>query len=211
MVQPANTERNNGLYRWLSSPIVYDSYQTLVGGKQCRKKVVQEYGPKIANAKILDIGCGTGYVLDYLPQDVDYVGYDLSEDYIEKAKKKYGHRAQFHCQRVSHLNLEGAGTFDFVIATGVVHHLNDDEATALYQLGFKALKSGGKMVTEDGTFIPNQNWFAKFIIKNDRGMQVRKPMEYQNLAKQSFDNVQVNIRHDLFYIPFTSCVLECRK
>lgn len=211
LVQPADTERNTGIYRLLSSPLIYDTYQKLVGGKNCRRKVVQEYGPQITDAKILDIGCGTGYVLDYLPEDIDYTGYDLSEDYIQKAKRKYGHRARFFCQRVSHLNLEEAGTYDFVLATGVVHHLNDSEAKSLYQLGFEALKPGGKMVTEDGTFIPNQNKFAKFIIKNDRGLHIRQPQQYEALSRTSFEKVVATVRHDLFFIPFTSCVLESYK
>ena len=210
-MQSTPTQRNTGIYRLLNSPFVYDTYQTLVGGKNCRKMVVQDYAPNLANAKILDIGCGTGYILDYLPESVDYRGYDLSEEYIQKAKQKYGHRAKFYQQHVSHLEMDGAGTFDFVLATGVVHHLNDAQAADLYRTGFHALKPGGKMVTEDGTFIPEQNKFAKFIIENDRGLHVRKSEAYRKLAEQSFSKVETTIRHDLFFMPYTSCVVECYK
>lgn len=211
MSKTNENERTNGLYQLLSSPSFYDFYQKIVGGKRCRKRVIQEYSPNISPIKILDIGCGTGYILDYLPDDVNYTGYDLSEKYINKATQKYGHRARFFCQRVSHLNLEETSTYDLVIATGVLHHLNNEEGKKLFQLGFKALKPGGKMITEDGTFIQNQNRIAKFIIQKDRGLHVRKPNEYEFLAKDFFSEVTISIRHDLFFIPFTSCVLECYK
>ena len=40
---------------------------------------------------ILDIGCGTGKILESLPA-VDYYGYDISKKYINYAKKKYKSR-----------------------------------------------------------------------------------------------------------------------
>lgn len=47
---------------------------------------------------VLDIGCGTGELLKYLPADTVYVGMDISPTAVETARARYAHRlnAEFH-------------------------------------------------------------------------------------------------------------------
>ena len=54
--------------------------------------------------KVLDIGCGLGDVLSYLPA-VEYYGIDISERYIDFAKKKYRHSGSFSCIDISSFTL----------------------------------------------------------------------------------------------------------
>ena len=41
-----------------------------------------------------------------------------------------------------------------------------------------------KLIILDPVFTPNQNIFAKFLIKRDRGLNVRKENEYLSLFKK---------------------------
>jgi len=47
---------------------------------------------------VLDVGCGTGELLKYLPPDIYYVGMDISPTAVEAGKKRYSHRpnTEFH-------------------------------------------------------------------------------------------------------------------
>lgn len=194
----------------LASPRIYDRFQNLVGARKARDRHFSTYLRPTAGIRLLDIGCGTGEVLEQLPE-VDYFGLDVSPAYIEHAKKKYGHRGSFYCTTSEQFELPHPGTFDIAMANGVVHHLSDAEADALFKLAAKALKPGGRLVTLDGCFVPGQSWFARWMLRNDRGKFVRTQEEYLRLASQTFANCQHFIHHDLLNIPYTHIILVCTK
>ena len=54
----------------LSSPVVFDVFQNLVGADGFRRKYVREFIHPAPGARILDIGCGTGAILTYLPEEI---------------------------------------------------------------------------------------------------------------------------------------------
>ena len=192
----------------LQRPEAYVAFARAVGTEKARERYVAEVLKVREGERILDIGCGPGYWLDYFPR-VDYVGFDLSAPYIEYARNRYGDRAAFFA---SALNADVAASlepFDLIVANGVVHHLNDAEAELLFAVGRSSLKPGGRMVTVDGAFVEGQSPIARLIIRNDRGEHVRKPKDYSELAKRSFATVHCEVRHDLLRIPYTHCILEC--
>jgi SAM-dependent methyltransferase len=70
--------------------------------------------------KVLDIGCGSGDILEDLP-GVDYLGFDINPKCVEAAQKQFGHRGCFFCGDVGLTAIDQqAGSFDLVLATGVV-------------------------------------------------------------------------------------------
>ena len=73
---------------------IYQLFQKAVGGNNFRKVLADEYIRPHSRMRILDIGCGTAEILDFMPE-VDYYGFDLSEDYIAFARKYYGNRGHF--------------------------------------------------------------------------------------------------------------------
>ncbi|NER93867.1 MAG: class I SAM-dependent methyltransferase [Symploca sp. SIO1B1] len=198
------------LRSFLSLSVFYSFFGWLIGGSSCRTEFVHKYVSPKPGDKILDIGCGPGDIVPYLP-DVEYIGFDASLKYIKTAQAKYGHLGQFYCQKVSRTNFNNDSDFDIVLAVGIVHHLNDLEALELLALAKDVLKPGGKLVTFDGVFLKNQSPIARYIIAQDRGKFVRHKEEYFSLTSKVFSDIKVSIRHDLLRIPYTHLILECTK
>lgn len=167
------------------------------------------------NGKVLDIGCGPGTVLDSLPETVEYHGFDLSEAYINDALKKYGHRkAYFKCAMVESETLDPAllGSFDLVIAMGVLHHLNDDSVKQLAHLAWSALKPGGVFVTFDPCFLPGQNIIARTLARLDRGQFVRYPEPCRALVESAFEGtVEMDFCHNALRLPYDHLILRMTK
>jgi SAM-dependent methyltransferase len=103
----------------------------------------------------------------------------------------------------------GAGSFDRVLAHGLLHHLPDDEVVEFFELARHALGPGGHLVTLDGCFVDGQSRAARFLLEQDRGRFVRDEASYVALAKRVFPDVRADIRHDLYRIPYTLILLEC--
>lgn len=191
----------------LSFPWFYNLFQNLLGARHAREELMRTYVQPKKHSRILDIGCGTGEILEHL-SDAEYLGFDISAKYIAMAQKRYGNRGTFQCEDVSNASLEGVPPFDLAISIAVLHHLNDEEATALFAIARSALKIGGRLVTIDPTFTEEQSVLARFLVKHDRGQHVRTPEGYRNLAVQIFPNVRVEVRHDLLTVPYTHAILE---
>jgi len=191
----------------LAIPAAYNLWWRAVGGPAWAKVLVGQYIQPRAGARILEIGCGPGTIAGYLP-DSEYVGFDMSSKYIEIARKRFP-QAQFICERVSQFSLAKQRSFDAVLALGVVHHLDDQEARQLFQIAYDALKSGGKLITFDGVWTNDQSPAARWLLARDRGEHVRNEGEYVNIASQVFANVKASVRHDLIRIPYSHLILEC--
>ncbi|MDO8811294.1 MAG: class I SAM-dependent methyltransferase [Gallionella sp.] len=196
--------------RILNLPSFYLAYRNMVGGNRASSIYVKEYIRPNSRDKILDIGCGPGDIVEHFP-DVDYTGFDNNSDYINSATRKYGDRGVFFCGLVDEVTIKEAGTYDLVLATGILHHLDDCESIALFELAKTALKKGGRLITFDGCFVEGQSKIARYIISRDRGQFVRTSEEYFNLAAKVFPDTEAGIRHDLLRIPYTHIILECRK
>ena len=170
---------------------------------------LSEYVKPEAGQRVLDLGCGTADVLEHLPR-VDYTGLDVSPEYIEAAKQRYGDRGRFLCGDVGLVTLEKEhGTYDLVLATGVVHHLDDAQAARLFELARAALRPQRRLVTLDGCYAPGQSKIARWLLQRDRGKFVRTRAEYERLAAASFSSVQADLRHDLLRIPYTHLIMRC--
>jgi SAM-dependent methyltransferase len=187
------------LKKLLNIPFFYNGLQRLIGAMRAREIVVREYLQPEINHSILDIGCGTGYVINYLPE-CRYIGFDINSTYIEYARRHYGGRGEFHQKYLTREILESFGLFDRVMMNGLLHHLDDTSATNLLQLAKSALKPQGIVVGIDGCHREGLSAVERWVLKNDRGQYVRHQLGYEMILRSVFTNVFVEMRPDLFLI-----------
>jgi len=201
----------SGVRSILSHPAMYNFTQNILGVKQARKTLAHEYMPKQHGLRVLDIGCGTAELLEFLPADIEYVGFDASTEYIAQARKRFGQRGTFFAELVKSAHLEDLGTFDVVISFGVLHHLDDPEAATLFDIASQALADGGSIITIDPCFTPDQSSIARWLIEHDRGQNVRDEQAYRQLAEPFFSSITSTARHDMLHVPYTYLFMTCSK
>ncbi len=191
----------------LSRSWAYQSFWHAVGGNERNRALLREYIRPADGDRVLDIGCGPGTMVPYLP-GAEYVGLDASPEYIDRARRRFPD-ARFVCQRVGQHDLVERDYFDIVLALGVLHHLDDNEALALFQIARDAMKPGGRLITVDGVWTDDQSKVVKYLLSRDRGRFVRSEDGYRKLGAKVFSNIESVIRHDLLRIPYTLVILKC--
>ena len=196
----------------LSDPYLYRVFLRMIGGtKKKRRRYVEAHIRPKRGDKILDIGCGTANLLAYLP-DVEYHGFDRDEVHINHAAKRFKSQGKFTCCSIEEFELgDNTGSYDSVLATGVLHHLDDKESLQLLRLASSALKEKGRVVTFDGCYVKNQNRIARLALSRDRGNYIRTKEEYERITQQVFAHVNLEIFNDFLLIPYTVAIMECRK
>jgi SAM-dependent methyltransferase len=201
-------EALGGIRSILLVPGVYRLFTHLVGGSRARAEFVRRYVRPRAGDRIVDIGCGTGELVRYLPGS-EYVGFDARREYVQAAQAQHGQRGRFVHARVGSAPLVSEALFDLAIAFGVIHHLNDAEADLLFAEARSVLKPGGRLVTYDPCRVAGQSRLARWFISKDRGRAIRTPAALVKLAAAHFSDIRSDIRHDFLRIPYTHVVLEC--
>jgi SAM-dependent methyltransferase len=198
-----------GIRSILSYPWVYEWVQKLMGADKSRTNLISKFVKPYKVETVLDIGCGPAEILSYMP-GIDYYGFDISKDYIEKARCTYGDQATFFDRNIMREDLSLLPSFDLVLMFGVLHHLEDGIAMNVIQTASLALKSGGRLLTIDPCFERGQNWIAKFLISRDRGQNVRTKLEYGLLVEGQFGHTKIEVRNQS-WIPYTHCIMECTR
>lgn len=207
---------DSGIRSLLTHPWIYNTYQNLVGATRGRKWVSEQFWRVQPGQKIVDIGCGPGNVVRHLPPDVKYVGFDVSEEYIGHARHAFagdpdktfivGSAEDFINQLP-----EAMQNADLVLMSGLLHHLDDDQALAALRLARKSLSPEGRLVALEGTFLVRQARLARWFVGLDRGRNVRTEPAWRALVAQVFDQFDTFILTGLDRTPYTYIVIEARN
>lgn len=187
-------EIHSGVRSLLANPFLYDFVQAVFDGKRARANFVRNHLRIREGERILDIGCGTGNLLPHLPL-VDYVGFEPNAEYVARARSKHGDRGIFFNKTFEEGDATSLPPFDVAVVFAVLHHLNDNEAKTLFALLRRSLKRTGRIATLDPVFVDGQSLVAKLLISLDRGINVRSPQDYLDLARHEFKSVAGVIEH----------------
>jgi len=195
----------------LEVPLIYLTYQNLMGDTAFRKKYVLEHIMPKSNDKILDIGCGPGNMVKFLPVDINYMGFDKSTKYTEYAAKKFSSsNFKFITSELNDTYIDRC-QYDIVMANAVLMNLDDNEANQLFETSYKALKQGGRLVLYDGYYNANLPFIEKFLVTNERGNFLRTKDEYQKLATKHFKTINLVTLDNMYRIPYPMIIIECTK
>ena len=203
-------QNTTGIRRVLGNPRLFDLTQNLFGAARIRREFVQSALRAKSGERILDVGSGTGDMLAYLPDGVEYVGIEPNARYCHAARERFGARARFICGFYEEPLAASLGRFDKVILCGVLHHLDDEPAKRLFAILASRLEPGGAVASIDPVFDPDQSGVARFLISMDRGGNVRRDTGYRALAASSFRVVDGEVRHRPMP-PYTHFVMSCRE
>jgi SAM-dependent methyltransferase len=201
----------SGLRAVLSSPKAYDALQGLLGVTHARQRVCAEYIRAQSSDHVVDIGCGTAEILKFLPVGINYYGFDLSQSYIDSARRRFGDRGRFECADVTLLSADSIPPCNVAIAFGVLHHLDDDGAERLIDNLYDRLAPNGRLITVDPVFEPGQARIAHELISRDRGQNVRDRDGYMALVSSRYASKNIHPHHDFLRVPYTYAVMESSK
>ena len=72
-------------------------------------------------------------------------------------------------------------------------------------------KAGVRLATVDNVFVAGQNPVARWLIRMDRGQNVREVAGYRALFGAHERNVTHDVRHDLLKIPYSHIIMQLTK
>jgi len=138
------------------------------------------------DSKVLDLGCGTGELLNILEDrfpSSDLTGIDLTEEMLAIAKQKLSSRVELLLGSVTNLPFDSE-SFDWVIMSNIIGHLSDKK-TALLE-AYRVLKNPGRIVITDWTRDFQSMNLVHFYTKLINYSQYRslKTVELENLLDE---------------------------
>ena len=141
---------------------------------------------EIASAhRVLDVGCGPGTNAPEFTH-AEYVGIDLSESYIQTARRRHG--GTFLVADVRTYQPAANDRFDFVLVNSLLHHLDTPAVKRI-------LQSVHGQLTDDGhvhileLVLPRRTSIARLLALADRGDYPRPREAWRDLFGEVFEEV----------------------
>lgn len=92
--------------------------------KNCLKLISELVSP---GQSIVELGCGSGTLVENLSGDINYHGYDFSEVAIDEARDKFKHKKRFSFSVMDLTLLEDDITADLIVGLGFIDWLEKNE------------------------------------------------------------------------------------
>ena len=129
----------------------------------------------------MEIGCADSIILKKLNKDINYDGFDVVDDFIEKSKKKYfkNKNYNFENKSIHEINFD---KYDkektIILLIGVFHHVNDE-----YIKIFLEKTKFFKVYGVDAVRLNDQKFFTKIHLDFDKGKFIRSEKRYKDLLE----------------------------
>ena len=163
-----------------------------VGMRAISLALIERFVPHASPLAILDVGCGTGGMLEYLGRYGTVVGVDVSDEALAYAKRRTPRAlVRAGLPRLPFVS----GSFDLLTSFDVIYHqaVSDDEA-ALSEMA-RLLRPGGRLLLR----VPAHDWLRG---RHDVAVQTRHRYGKQELReKLRRAGLQVS------YLSYANCLL----
>ncbi len=165
--------------------------------------------------RIIDIGCGTGLLANYLAltgPEREVIGFDISKRRIEIAEKSVGKNlknVKFYLGDVRDFNY---GKFDCIIMTDFLHHISYELQESLLKRIKNLLKNGSLTIIQEIDLKPTSKFlFAKFIdiIKNPHNKNYYRSVKN---FKSLFESIgfEVRVVYPKKVLPLSNLIYICK-
>lgn len=140
----------------------YSNYPELYFTYQYGNNIVNQFSDHFnSNCKILDYGCGTGFLIEHLlKHPVDVFGTDVSEDTVEFVNKKYNTIENFKGAFLLNELIQTETKFDILFVVEVIEHLTEEHLVQLIKNIKHLLNANGKVIFTT----PNNEKLADSIV-----------------------------------------------
>lgn len=203
---------DSGLRKILRFSGGYRLLQNAVGAPRAMRWLAANLWRIKPGDKIVDIGCGLGTIIRYLPDNIRFVGIDISDAYIKSARLEFGTRAEFLCGTAHEFltNMDDRLLdADVVMCNGLLHHLVRREVDDVLTLARRILSARGRFVLWEPTFLAHQGAMSRWFMQQDRGRNIRTEREWRHILHHHFPDVRADIVTGLLRIPYIHVVGEC--
>jgi ubiquinone/menaquinone biosynthesis C-methylase UbiE len=151
----------------------YDPLQRLLGGETAHRQLIARADIP-ADARILDIGCGTGslvVLIKRLHPEAEVVGLDPDPKALARARRK-AERARVAVQLDQGFSDDlpyPAASFDRVFSSFMFHHLGSDEKKKTLSEVQRVLRPAGSLHLLDfgGSEARSGGWLARLLHRSD--------------------------------------------
>jgi ubiquinone/menaquinone biosynthesis C-methylase UbiE len=116
--------------------------------KKLWPEVIKQVNKVEDNARVLDLGCGSGRLLEELNTETAYLGIDNSEELLKIAKENYKDRknSKFIVQDAINLDKIKNKPFNYIFSIAMLHHIPSKK------LRHESLISATKFLQKEGEF-----------------------------------------------------------
>ncbi len=192
--------------RILNFAQIYDFYQRLIGAEKYLSFLVNNIILNENNIKILDLGCGSSIICDFLPNSVNYVGVDISEKYIKYSSKKYPNR-NFVCSSICE-KMPLDGNFDVVFSEGVMASLSDEMLLKVFEQINLIADKNTRIIMSDTNYREGDGFFLRFLHSQERNQNKRNKNDYISLMEPYFNVNKIHELNNVYHIPYSKLVFE---
>ena len=153
----------------------------------------------VQSESILDVGCGLGNLIPFLPSYLDYLGLDLSKDMLHQAQDFFPEKTFSHKDATNFLISNRF--FNYVISISMFIHLTEKQARDALRCMWDHLDIGGTLVfgmetngdsvtkRESGLIIRNQSVENVLAMLNDViPVKYRVHYQYQRIVYQTISD-----------------------
>ena len=169
-----------------------DTHWWFVAKRNILKLFIKKNIGEIKGLKVIDIGCGTGAILQMISDlGADAVGVDMSHEALKFCREK---NLNVVLGKGESIPFE-SGRFDLVLASDVLEHV-DDDAGAMREIE-RILKPGGVFIAT----VPAHQWLFS---AHDHLLHHRRRYsknEFRKLLENNFEDVKISWIHSAILIP----------